>query len=72
MIDPLLAGGIALVTLVLGAGGAYVAIRLSARGQPPSPLQPLVDPTRIQDELRRQVAAFLEPVEKPPEPALVR
>ena len=27
---------------------------------------------RIQDELRRQVAAFLEPAEKPTEPALVR
>jgi len=27
---------------------------------------------RIQDELRRQVGLFLEPAEKPAEPALVR
>jgi hypothetical protein len=27
---------------------------------------------RIQDELRRNVAAFLEPAEKPVEPALTR
>jgi dTMP kinase len=27
---------------------------------------------KIQDELRKQVAAFLEPVEKPAEPALTR
>jgi hypothetical protein len=27
---------------------------------------------RIQDELRKQVAAFLEPIEKPAEPVLAR
>jgi ribonuclease Y len=62
--NPLLFGGIALAALLLGAGGAYAAIRLSARAQPALPPQPLIDPTRIQDELRHAELRGQELVEK--------
>jgi ribonuclease Y len=47
MIDPLLAGGMAVAALALGAVGAYFLAR-SQRSQSPG-----FDPTRFQDELRQ-------------------
>ena len=62
--EPVLVGGLILLAVALGAGGAYVAVRLSARGQPASPLQPLIDTTRIQEEQRQAEYRIQEMIEK--------
>ncbi|MDB5313456.1 MAG: rny [Gemmataceae bacterium] len=58
--DPLHAGGLALAALILGAGGAYVAVRLGTRPPPPS----VLDTTRFQDEIRLAEARGQELIEK--------
>ncbi len=59
-IDPLVAGGLALVTAVLGAGCAYAAVRF--RGRSPSPS--VLDTARYQDELRLAETRGQELLEK--------
>ena len=62
--DPLLAGGLAVLAAALGAGGAYAAVRASARARPPAPIPPHLDPARLEDERRRAEARAQELVEK--------
>ena len=60
MIDPLVAGGLALVTAVLGAGCAYAVARRGGR----APTSAVLDTARFQDELRLAEARSQELVDK--------
>lgn len=60
MIEPLLAGGLAVAAAILGAGCAYAVVRFGTR----SPSTSVLDASRFQDELRHAEARGQELVDK--------
>ncbi len=61
--DPAQIWGIAFAALLLGAGGAYVAVRFSSRGRAAA-AQPLIDTARLQEEQRLSENRSQEIVDK--------